>query len=286
MQSPGVIEQRERPAAWYSGTYRANGIDLHYRRSGGDKPGLIGLHGLIGSGACLLPLARTLQSEFDVVLPDARGHGASSAPEAGYLYDNLAGDVVGLIKQLRLAAPVLMGHSMGGMTAAVAATLLGSAITALVLVDPTFISPEWQREAFESSIAADHELMVKLPRDDLITQARLRSPNRSAEVIEHLVDARLRTSISAFEVLTPPNPEWRGLVERLSVPTLLLVADRGVISLETARELRSLNTLLRYEMISDAGHGLPYDTPERVGAAILSFLSAVTVCGLGVTSVG
>ena len=286
MQLPGVIEQGEQPAAWHSGTCRANGIDIHYRRSGGDKPTLIALHGLLGSGACLLPLARTLQPEFDVVLPDARGHGASSAPEAGYLYDDLAGDVVGLIKQLRLAAPVLMGHSMGGMTSAVAATRLGSAITALVLVDPTFISPDWQREVFESGIAAEHELTVKSPRDDLITQAGLRSPNRSAEVIEHLVDARLHTNLNAFEVLTPPNPEWRRLVERLSVPTLLLIADRGVVSLETARELQSLNPLLRFELIPDAGHGLPYDVPERIGAVVSSFLTEVTACRIGGMPVG
>ena len=274
------IEQRVQPAAWYCGTCRTNGIQVHYRRSGGDKPTLIALHGLIGSGACLLPLARTLQAEFDVVLPDARGHGESSAPEAGYLYDDLAGDVVGLIKRLRLTAPVLMGHSMGGMTAAVAATRLGLAITALVLVDPTFISPDWQREVFESGIATEHELTVKSPRVDLITQAGLRSPNRSAEVIEHLVDARLRTSLSAFEVLTPPNPDWRRLVERLSVPTLLLIADRGVVSLETARELQGLNPLLRFEQIPDAGHGLPYDYPERVGSAVSSFLTEVVRSGM------
>jgi N-formylmaleamate deformylase len=286
MQLPGVIDKREPPAAWYSDTCRANGIDVNYRRSGGDKPALIGLHGLLGSGACLMPLARTLQPEFDVVLPDARGHGASSAPQAGYLYDDLAHDVVALIEQLRLSTPVLMGHSMGGMTAAVAASLLGPAITALVLIDPTFISPDWQREVFESGIAAEHELIVKSPRDDLIAQARLRSPNRSAEVIEHLVDARLHTSLSAFEVLTPPNPDWRGLVERLSVPTLLLIGDRGVVAVETARELESLNSLLRFELIANAGHGLPYDIPGRVGAAVSSFLAADTACRIREASAG
>ena len=254
---PAGVACSERPVAWYSDTCRANTIDIHYRRAGGNKPPLIALHGLIGSGACLLPLARTLVAEFDVLLPDARGHGASSAPEAGYFYDDLAGDVVGLIEELRLDAPVLVGHSMGGMTAAVAATRLRSAIRALVLVDPTFISPDWQIQVFESGIAAEHERMLQLPRDDLLTHARLRCPDRSAEVIEHLVDARLHTSRRAFEVLTPPNPDWRRLVEPLQVPTLLLVAERGVVSLETARELQGLNPLLRYELIHDAGHGFP-----------------------------
>src|SRR5690606_26745929 len=102
------------------------GISVSYRRRSGEgKPPVVALHGLIGSGACLLPLARVLAG-FDVILPDARGHGESSAPEAGYRYTDLAGDVAGLIEELKLEAPILVGHSMGGMTAAVVASELGS----------------------------------------------------------------------------------------------------------------------------------------------------------------
>lgn len=268
-------------ASWYSGTCRANGIDIHYRRTDAGRPPLVALHGLIGSGACLLPLARALGKDFDLILPDARGHGASNAPARGYLYGDLAGDVLGLIDRLALPAPVLVGHSMGGMTATVAASTPGSALTALVLIDPTFISPAWQQEVHESVIAAEHRQLLLSTRDELIAAARLRNPDRSPELIGHLVDARLRTSPSAFEVLTPPNPDWRELVRAISVPTLLLIGDRGVVSLETARELQSLNPLLRYELIADAGHGLPYDEPARSGAAILAFLKQVTPTAIG-----
>lgn len=271
-----MSEPEPHMASWCSGTCHANGIDIHYRRTDAGKPPLVALHGLIGSGACLLPLARTLEKTFDVILPDARGHGGSSAPASGYLYGDLAGDILGLIEGLTLPAPVLVGHSMGGMTAAVAASASGSKLTALVLIDPTFISPAWQQEVHESGIAAEHRQLILSTRDELITAARLKSPNRSPGLIEHLVDARLRTSPSAFEVLTPPNPDWRELVRTIAVPTLLLIGDRGVVSLETACELQSLNPLLRYELIADTGHGLPYDEPVRSGAAILAFLKQVT----------
>lgn len=263
--------------AWRSGICQANGIDVHYRRSGGDKPPLVALHGLIGSGACLLPLARAL-ADFDVILPDSRGHGGSSAPRTGYTYSNLAGDVVGLIGALALDAPVRVGHSMGGLTAAVVGSRLGSAIKAVALIDPTFISAQWQREVHESDIAAQHRQLQKSAREDLLAQARQRNPGRSAEVAEHLVDARLHTSPDAFEVLTPPNPDWRQLVQDIRVPTLLLLAGRGVVSVETASELQRLNPMLRYELIADAGHGMPYDDPDRVGTSVKAFavgLSAI-----------
>lgn len=255
-----------------SGRCQANGIDIHFLRTGGDKPPLVALHGLIGSGACLSPVARTLKGDFDVILPDARGHGQSSGPVSGYSYPELAADVIGLIEKLALDQPILLGHSMGGLTAAVVASLLGSAISGLVLVDPTFISPEWQREVFESDVAAEHGQLLTSARSDLLARARQRSPHRSDEMIEYLVDARLRTSLKAFEVLTPPNPDYRELVRRVRVPTLLVIGERGVVSLDAAKELQRLNPLVCSELIANVGHGLPYDEPSRLGGVVLSFL--------------
>ena len=229
----------------------------------------------MGSGVCLSPLARTLEAAFDVILPDARGHGQSSAPASGYSYPELAADVIGLIEKLEIDAPILLGHSMGGLTAAVVASLLESVISGLVLIDPTFISPEWQREVFESDIAAEHGQSLTMKRSELLVQASQRRSHRSAEMIEHLVDARLQTSLNAFEVLTPPNPDYRELVRLVRVPTLLLIGERGVISLDTAKELQRLNPLVCPELFADAGHGLPYDEPSRVGEAVLSFLRSV-----------
>lgn len=111
---------------WIREICEANGINIHYMRTGGYKPPLVLLHGLTGSGACWTPLARTLESDYDVIMPDARGHGKSSAPLHGYLYRDHASDVIGLIEALELAAPVLLGHSMGGMTAAVVASQVGT----------------------------------------------------------------------------------------------------------------------------------------------------------------
>jgi pimeloyl-ACP methyl ester carboxylesterase len=262
------------PAAtnWISGACEANGIDIHYLRTGGDKPPLIALHGLTGSGACWTPLGRALASDYDVVMPDARGHGKSSAPLHGYTYSDHAGDAIGLIEGLGFAAPVLLGHSMGGMTASVVANRLGTAIRGLILVDPTFISPEWEREVHGSDVVEQHRRLLSANKDDVLAQLRLRHPDRSPEIVEVIADARLRTRISAFEVLTPPNPDYRELVRDVRVPILLVIGGKGVVSLETAQELQALNRHLQCELIPDVGHGLPYDEPDRLATAVKSFL--------------
>jgi N-formylmaleamate deformylase len=255
---------------------RANGIDIHYLRTGGSKPPLLLLHGLTASGACWTPLARALEGEYDVVMPDARGHGTSSTPAGGYRYEDHANDVVALIQRLGLAAPVLLGHSMGGMTAALVASRIATGIRAVILADPTFLSRERQREVHASDVAEQHRRLLTLDKKELLAQARARHPQRRPEFIELVAEARLKTRLAAFEILVPPNPEYQRLVSTIDVPILLAIGDNGaVVSLETARELQNLNPRLRIEQIQHAGHGLPYDQPERLEAAIRFFLRSL-----------
>ncbi len=259
--------------AWIRGVCDASGMGIHYLRTGGAKPPVVLLHGLMGSGACWTPLARALEHGFDVVMPDARGHGGSSAPQHGYRYDDHASDVVGLIRELELARPVLLGHSMGGMTAAVVASRGAEIIRGLILVDPTFLSPERQREVHESDVADQHRRTLGLQTSDLVAEIQARHPRRSPEIVELQAEARLQTSISAFDVLMPPNPEYRDLVRAIVVPTLLVIGDNSpVVTPEMAAELRGLNSRVRVEQIRGAGHGLPFDQPERLGEVVLSFL--------------
>jgi pimeloyl-ACP methyl ester carboxylesterase len=260
-----------------TGICQAGSARIHYQRTGRPGRPLILLHGLTGNGACWNPLARSLEAEFDVVMPDARGHGRSSAPLDGYGYDDHASDVIHLIRELGLAAPVLLGHSMGGMTAALVASILGDTIGGVILVDPTFLSPQRQREVFNSDVAGQHRQLLSRSKDEVLADIRTRHPHRSAELVELLAEARLQTRIAALEVLTPPNPDYRQLISTLSVPVLLVIADvraGAVVSPETARELQSLNPRLRVEQMQGAGHGIPYDLPERLGAVVRLFLRA------------
>jgi len=260
---------------WNSEVCETNAIRMHYLRTGGAKPPVVLLHGLMGSGACWTPLARRLEGEFDVVMPDARGHGGSSTPHHGYRYDDHASDVVGLIRGLKLSRPVLLGHSMGGMTAAVVASRGAGILRSLILVDPTFLSPERQREVRDSDVADQHRKALGLEKSDLVAQARARHPRRSPEIVELQVEARLKTRMCAFDVLTPPNPEYRDVVSAIEVPSLLVIGDSPVVTLEMATELRRVNPRVRIEQVQNAGHGLPFEQPERLGEVVMSFLREI-----------
>ncbi len=264
-------------SVWRTAICATNGINLHYTRTGGHKPPIILLHGLTANGLCWSVVARELEQEYDVIMPDARGHGKSSAPEYGYRYTDHANDVVSLIQTLELSSPILMGHSMGGLTAAVVAGHNPKLLRGLILVDPSFLSPQVQREVRDSDVVDQHRRLLNMSLHEIMAEARTRHPDRSAELIELLAQARLQTSLSAFDVLTPPNPDYRQLVRSIEVPTLLVIAEHGVVSSAVAAELQVVNPKVQVEKIPQAGHGVHYDQPARFAAVVKSFLHSIDI---------
>lgn len=266
---------------WKTGTCEVNGINIHYLRTGGNKPSVVLLHGLMTSGACWTPLARELEADYDVIMPDARGHGNSSAPDQGYCYDNLANDVSSLIEILRLANPILLGHSMGGMTAAVVASRSPKRLRGLVLADPAFLTPQRQIEVYESDVADQHRQVLNRSREDFLAETRARCSHRSSELIELFVQARFQTSVHAFEILTPPNPDYIRLIDTIDIPSLLVIGGiGGIVSSEVAAELARLNQRLQIVQIREAGHAIPFDQPEHFSSVVKAFLQSVSVCKL------
>lgn len=260
---------------WNTAVCETNGINIHYTRTGGNKPPLILLHGLMTNGVCWTGLAHVLEKEYDVIMPDARGHGNSSVPDFGYRYEDHANDVAGLVSALRLTTPILLGHSMGGMTAAVVASRKPNLLRALVLADPTFLNPKVQREVRDSDVTDQHRRMLDMSFDEVMAEARDRHPNRSGETLELYARARLQTSMAAFDVLTPPNPDYKLLVSAIDVPSLLVFGDNGVISSVVAEELQRINPRLQAEQIREAGHSVHLDQPESFAAVVGSFIRSI-----------
>jgi pimeloyl-ACP methyl ester carboxylesterase len=224
---------------------------------------------------CWLDLARAFEKDYDVIMPDARGHGKSSVPDFGYRYEDHANDVAGFINALNLPKPTLLGHSMGGMTAAVVASLNPNLLRGLILADPTFISPKIQREVRDSDVADQHRKKLKLSLDEMIADTQNRHPNRSEEINKLFAEARLQTSMAAFDVLTPPSPDYKMLVNVINVPSLIVYGDRGVVSSDDVEELQQINPKLQAEQLRDAGHSIHFDQPERFAATVGSFMRSL-----------
>src|SRR5690349_20456829 len=113
---------------------------LAYTEAGaGGRPFLL-VHGFTGAKEDFTEwLDRLADLGWHAVANDNRGHGASAKPEgeAGYSFELLADDVLGLADALWGSDTpfVLLGHSMGGMAAQFVALRAPQRVAALVLMD-------------------------------------------------------------------------------------------------------------------------------------------------------
>jgi len=266
-------------AHWFDGTVHANGIRIHYTRTGGGKPPVILSHGLTDNGACWTRLAQALESDYDLIMPDARGHGQSEAPENGYRTEDRAADLIGLIEQLQLDHLTLIGHSMGGETSAMAAARVPQLVRALILEDPAFASGQIS----DKRVGAEWAMRLKeeqaMTREELASYGRSTRPTWAPDTFEFWAQAKHEVNLKVFRWFDQPShTPWQEFVRQITSPTLLITGEpaRGAIITEAmANEFVTLCPQGKVTRIPDAGHCVRYEQPDAYLAAVTGFLGEV-----------
>lgn len=275
------------PEGWTEGTVRANGIDVHYTRTGdgtGDRPPLVVSHGVFDDGPCRTPLARELEDDYDVVLLDTRGHGRSDAPDSGYGVDERVADLVGAIEALDLDDPILFGHSLGGDTVAATAARHPELPRAVVIVDPAgMLAGEdssdddapgdmaaWARERIE--FWQSHTKAELLEADD-----ELRGYVEVGEeaLASRLADARLRVDPAIAGVFESGPIDPAETFPAIEAPTLLLKADADEDGRARDRETAARLPNGRLVHVDGAGHVVFRDERAAATQELRSFLAEV-----------
>ena len=263
---------------WNAGEIVANGVRLHFLRAGNGKPPLLLAHGLTDAGACWLPVAEQLRADYDVVMYDARGHGHSAQP-GGYTYDNLAADMVGLIGALELEQPIVIGHSMGAATAALAAARSPELFRAVVLEDPPARGrPQAEENEFFASWRAGLLAEQALSHGALVAKGHAQSPTWSDAELTHWADAKLQASPNALEIIRAPGTQWFAHVGDIACPVLLVAADEALgsaVAAEIAAQVQGAWRNGRLVRIAGAGHSVHREAPEAWMRAVRAFLAEV-----------
>ena len=115
-----------------------DGFRLAYDRAGSGPP-VVALHGWPGSRRDYRELRSRLADEVDLVVPDLRGFGDSDRgddPPEAYAAAGQAASVLGLIDELGLDRPVLVGYDVGSRVAQAIARRRPDAVRALVISPP------------------------------------------------------------------------------------------------------------------------------------------------------
>ena len=94
-----------------------NGVRIHYEVEG-EGPPLVLCHGLFGSLEQwrVWGYVEALKDDYQLVLIDARGHGASDKPHdpEAYRTETMVADVVSVLDDLNIEKAHFLGYSMGG----------------------------------------------------------------------------------------------------------------------------------------------------------------------------
>jgi pimeloyl-ACP methyl ester carboxylesterase len=227
---PYVSDVPRVPWLWQSGDVTANGIRLHYYRTGdGTKPPVVLLHGYTDNGLCWADLAHELEKDYDVIMMDCRGHGFSDAPQTGYKTEDYTADAVGLIEGLKLKKPIIIGHSMGGSIAAEIVLTRPQLIQKAVLIDPPgVVKPLFDTEAKKKDallyFQKDIKYLHNASLNTLLKEAAKRHPAISEQARQRWADSKVQTKPQIAETVIN-LPCLRNDFPKFTVPTLILKAD-------------------------------------------------------------
>jgi Predicted hydrolases or acyltransferases (alpha/beta hydrolase superfamily) len=268
---------------WTEGSVLANGLRLHYYRTGGAKPALVLLHGFTDDGLCWTPVARALEEEYDIVMIDARGHGLSDPPTGhnDFTTDLLVADAWAVIDHLQLNQPILMGHSMGAYTAATVAHAHPREISMLVLEDPPWREQhdDGQLEERVQQLAAwgeDMRAKQTRPRAEIIAQCSKENPRWSRAEIEPWATAQQRFNTIVFSSgAAEAGIAWTHMAGPLTMPTLLITGDNSLGAIVTPEiAAQALTTMQDGTLahIEGTGHCIRRDKFEPYMHIVRKFL--------------
>lgn len=273
---------------WASGDVDVDGVRIHYTRTGGGKPPFVLVHGFSDDGLCWTPVAEVLQADYDVVMIDARGHGRSATPEMGYDPRTQAQDVQAVIDALQLSDPLILGHSMGAVTAVILAASYPDIPKAVLLEDPP---PWWMAPAEDADEVAARNAagftewltnLQRKTREQLIEEAAIENPNWSPSELGPWADSKLRFKMEAVAAVTQRSPhqevDWGAFLKKVTCPVLLITADQemGAILPSAAVEIfREWVPQTQISHIAQAGHSIRRDQFDAYMQAVNGFINSI-----------
>ena len=193
---------------------QVNGINLYYETHGSGRP-LMLLHGGLGSGEMFAPVLPLLAERHQVVTVDLQGHGRTADIDRPLDVRLMAADIAALIDHLKLAAPDVVGYSLGGGVAFQTAAMYPARVRRLVMVSanirPDAIYPEMRAQQGQLNAAA-----VEFMKDTPMYQLYQRVAPRPQD-FPRLLDKIGQAMSKDFDF----TEQVRGL----QVPTLVVAAD-------------------------------------------------------------
>jgi len=245
----------------------------NFSERGGGRPLLI-VHGLFGSARNWNVIAKKLSATRPVVTVDMRNHGASPRFDT-QSYHDMGDDLAEVIDSL--GEVDLVGHSMGGKAAMVAA-VSGSKINRLIVADIAPVSyGHTQLPLIEAMRAVDLSTVER--RSDAEAQlTSVEDTSVRAFLLQSLdiKEKRWTLNLDTLAAEMPKILSFPHLEGSFEGPTLFLSGGASDYVLPEHRaEIKRLFPTARFAKIPGAGHWLHAEKPKEFMATVDAFLDAL-----------
>lgn len=262
----------------------ADGVELAVHDFGGRGVPVLLLHGLAGHAGEWAETASWLTSRARVVAFDARGHGASERRPADVSPGAFVGDASAVASGLDMVRPIIVGQSLGGVMALMAAAGHPQLIRALVLVEASPAGTDDDRAAAafaDAFVASLNEWPVPFPSIDAAAgffERRFGSPSAAVVWVAGL-ENRGDGWWPRFDIdvvretlyLATRRSSWTEWA-RIRCPVLLVRTQSGSVGDDAVETMLEHQPGLRVTTIPDAGHDLHLDAPHAWRQTLEAFL--------------
>ena len=219
-----------------------NGMQMYYVMVGQGEPLLL-LHGFMGAGSDWEPFTPELAQEYQLIIPDLRGHGRSTNPSMEFAHRQAAHDVRALLDHLRIERFKAIGISGGGNILLHLATQQPSRVAAMVLVSTTSYFPEQARTFMR-------QVTIESRTDEEWHSMRQRHKHGDEQIRALWMQGRaLKDSYDDMNFTAP-------YLSTITARTLLVFGDRDeLIPVQIAMEMYTAIPRSYLWIIPNGGHG-------------------------------
>ncbi len=276
------------------------GVSLHVQEDGNpDGPTVLMLHGITGSTDTWDWLVPHLESDYRILRLDFRGHGKSGRAAGAYEFPSYVSDAIAVCEQVAGGPCFMIGHSLGGGSAAAMAQQRPELVRGVVLEDPAIMGPskadaESSASGLMDAFTMMRQMVPKMQQSgmtvDALAQTMVAAPSISGgtmgESIQPDALAAMATALLQLDA-TVLDPVLDGSMTAvynphgtIPVPGLVLAGDSAqpdtIVRAGEIALLAEHSPHIEVRVVAGAGHLIHDSLAHRATmlAAIQEFLAA------------
>jgi pimeloyl-ACP methyl ester carboxylesterase len=251
-------------------------LELDYERSGSGPP-LLMIMGM--SGTALHwgePFLDALRGDFEVIVYDHRGVGASSSLEGAITTAEMAEDAAGLLAALEIDSAHVVGISMGGMIAQELALAHPQLVRTLTLgctycggEGSSVTAPEVIQRLTEAMFSGDRERALRTAFEVNVSAAMAEDSEPFERWLAIAEQRAVAVPVIMAQMQACMAHDASARLSELMMPTLVVHGTEDqMLPVENGRLIASLLPGSRLEIFDRVGHLFFWEQPQRAAELV------------------